>query len=301
MNYILLHWNFGKESTRMIVQNMQETCNLLLKKKSGEWVEESQGGVLWRPVGTKENSLLEILENDANRIINWGNRIFSTDRFFAANRPSFIDNASNKARCRRILQDASVSVPRTYFWENLEECTEVTYPIIVRPSSHHGGSDFNVFNNPDKLAAFLWGKPVGTWYASEVFEKTHEYRLHVMSGKVSVIQEKPLVEGEIRGNYAVNHESWRILKWGEYNHPMCRTAVHALAILGLDFGAVDMLYNAKNNTWAICEVNTSPAVNSPYMSGKYAMYFDWLIRHDFPEPASWEDENVTFYTKLLRE
>ena len=298
MNYTLLHWNFGRESTRMIVQNMEEKCNLLLKKKSGEWVEESQGGVMWRPVGTKENSLLKILEDDANRIINWGNRIFSDNGYFSANLPSSIANASNKTRCRRILREAGIEIPTTYFYG--EEWME-NRPIIARPSHHHGGQDFYVIEGGEDLLKFPPEADITDWYFSEIFEKTHEYRLHVLSGKVAVIQEKPLVEGEIRANFAVNHESWRILKWSEYNHPMCRTAIHALAILGLDFGAVDMLYNAKNNTWAICEVNTSPAVNSPYMSGKYAMYFDWLIRHDFPEPFSWEEENVTFYTKLLRE
>lgn len=294
MNYILLHWSYGRESMKMVADRMTEPCHLLAKKNSGDWMEYSPEHGGW----SYPESIMKILHNPENRVINWGNHIFNADSYFAINIPSAIALASDKSRSRRFLQEAGVKVPKTWF---PNEDFNGTLPIIARPSSHHGGKDFYVLKTPndynDLASKYNWN--LFGWYFSEIFEKTTEFRVHCAHGKVLIVNEKPLVEGELRANQAVNHESWRALKWSEFHPGICQEALKAVEVLGLDYGAVDIMYNAENNTWAICEVNTSPSVNTEYASGKYAAYFSWLIRHDFPEHFPVEGKSV-FYNDILR-
>jgi hypothetical protein len=297
MNYILLHQSYGRESTRLTAEKMTEPCLLLMKLNSGDWAVQDPKTKEMTPV----SSVMKILNDASNNIINWGNHIFADDSLFDLNVPSSIASASNKVRARRILQNAEVAVPRTYFPDtdaNLIWANDCTYPIIVRPSHHHKGKNFNVFNNPVTLTAFLWGK--NDWYASELFEKTHEFRVYVGHGKVLFVHNKPLVEGEIRANYAVNHESWPVMKWSEHIEVVNVESVRAVTELGLDYGAVDIMYNEATGQAAIAEVNTSPQITTPYTSGKFAEYFSWVIRHDFPDHFPLDGKSV-FYNNILRD
>lgn len=297
MNYILLHQSFGKDSTRLTAAKMTEPCQLLMKRKSGDWVVQDPKTEVVTPV----SSLMKRMK-EADSIINWGNHIFSNDALFDLNVPSAIRNTSNKVYARRILQNASVAVPRTYFpttHANLLEWSHTCkYPIIVRPSHHHKGQNFHIFEDGLTLTAFLWEK--GDWYASEVFEKTHEFRVYVGHGRVLFVHQKPLVEGEIRANFAVNHETWPVLKWSEHIEIVNIESIRAVEELALDYGAVDIMYNANTGQCAIAEVNTSPQVTTPYTTQKFADYFSWVIRHDYPEHFPIEGKSV-FYNNILRD
>lgn len=295
MNYILLHKSYGAVSMGMVQDKMEEEITLVAKRNHADWQYREKGGK-W----TRLDSVLNIVNIPQHKIINWGNYIFP-GYTFSLNQPSGIANASNKAYSRRILQNFGVKVPRTYFGPSLDKMRPANYPLILRPKFHHGGQHFTLLNSFEELVSKLWGTDSADWYVSEIFQKTAEFRLHVAHGKVLFVNEKPLVEGEIRANQAVNHESWRVLKWSEFHRGMCREAILAVELLGLDYGAVDMMYNSKYDSWAICEVNTSPSINTPYSSEKYAAYFDWVIRHDFPEHFPAEQESYVFYSKLLRD
>lgn len=289
MNYILLHSTYGKESMTMTVDQMTEECALLIKNKSGDWRHYS-------PESKQTTHLHGIREflGGKNSVINWGNYIFSNDGYFRLNVPSAVARTSNKSGARSYLQDCGIAVPRTWFNGEFPE-----FPCIARPPYHHGGKEFYVLQNEKDLRDLDGKISMLGWYLSEIFDKTHEYRVHCGHGKILLINEKPLVEGELRANMAVNHESWRVLKWGEFPTVVCQESLRAVEALGLDYGAVDIMYNADTNEAAICEVNTSPSINTPYTSGKYAEYFSWVIRHGFPEHFEIDGTSV-FYNKILR-
>lgn len=247
-------------------------------------------------------NLSDILSDKSNNIINWGNHIFNNDSLFKLNSSKAIALASNKRLSRRILQEAGVAVPHTYFEIDWYEAPQWKYPIIARPAFHHAGKHFfvlNFFGDLIKIAHENTLNDFGNWYLSEVFPKTHEYRVHVAHGKILMISDKPLLEGEIRGNQAVTEESWRALKWSEFNPKICQESIKAVEELGLDYGAVDIMYNAHDDSVAICEVNTSPSIATDYSSGKYAKYFDWCIRHSFPPHFPLDGTTAVFYNKLL--
>lgn len=289
MDYILLHWSFGRESMKMTVDSMEESCNLLLKRGEG-WSEYTREHETYTPL----RSIMRVIENPENNIINWGNHIFSDNSYFKINKPQAVHNMSNKSLARRIFRDAGVKIPQTFFYEE-----QFFFPCIARPSHHHGGNHFHILNTERDLRSLMNTENIHDWYFAEVFQKTHEYRVHCAHGKALIVQDKPLVSGEIRANHAVNHESWRILKWSEFNPEICRESLKAIEVSGLDYGAVDIMYNAANNSMAICEVNTSPSINTPYCSEKYGKYFDWLIRNDYPEHFNINDRNIVFTNDIL--
>lgn len=291
MNYILYHYEYsGNVYTEMIVNVMKEQCNLVAKRNDG-WFEYTQKDKTWKPL----KSIMKILEGD-NNIINWGNHIFREDEYFDLNVPSAISRTSNKRTARQILQTTGIAVPKTYFDENLSWTKTAKYPIIVRPEHHLKSKNFDVMKNELELTAFLWGK--ADWYASEVFRKTNEYRVHTAHGKVLLVNEKPFYTGDVATEAQVNTRDWWALRWSAFNPKICQEALKATEALGLDYAAVDVMYNAEDGSLAICELNTDPDVGVPYSSGKYAAYFDWVIRHDFPEHFKLDGTSV-FYNQIL--
>lgn len=303
MNYILILHSYGKKSMELVVNSMSEPCEILAKKKDGTWwhyLENADSpdehGKAWER--RRPSEIMEILRDDSNRIINWGNRIFSSDEYFKVNVPSAISKASDKKESRGILMSKGIRIPPTNLFGGVFMVSPKDFPLILRPRFHYGGKEFHVLNSFAEFEPFMWGKDWNNWYASKIFPKTHEFRVHCAHGKVLLINEKPLVEGEIRANHVVNQEIWRALKWSEFHPGICEESLKATQALGLDYAAVDIMYNAQNDSVAICELNTSPGITTEYTSGKYAAYFSWLIRHDFPAHFPIDGKSV-FYNKIL--
>jgi glutathione synthase/RimK-type ligase-like ATP-grasp enzyme len=294
MNYILLHWNYGRISMKMVVERMEQECNLIARKNNGEWWHYSPESKQWTIISVPIGELI----SRKNNIINWGNHMYRNDGYFRLNKPSSIFLASNKAESRIYLQNHHIAVPKTEILDNYVLLPVMNYPVIGRPPYHHAGKNFHVVENESAFTQFIKTIDLG-WYFSEIFEKTHEFRVHCAHGKILQVSDKPLVEGEIRANQAVTEESWKALKWSEFNPKICEESLKAVEVLGLDYGAVDIMWNSKDNSVAICEVNTSPCITTEYSSGKYAAYFDWLIRHDFPAHFPIEGKSV-FYNDILR-
>lgn len=295
MNFLMYHYEYsGDVYTTMIADAMTQKCNLIAKRKTG-WYEYTQKEKTWKPL----RSVMSILQGD-NNVINWGNHIFRENEYFKLNVPSAISRTSHKTTARKILQNAGVKVPQTYFYDdniNLQK-----FPLIARPPKHEKGKNFFVLNS-QKDFEHIWNQNGGNikdWYFSEIFEKTNEYRVHVAHGKVLLVNEKSFKKGDIVTTAEVNRGDWRVLNWGEFNPRICMESIRAAEILGLDYAAVDVMYNSDNNTLAICELNTDPDVGTQYTSGKYAAYFDWAIRHDFPEHFKLENGTNVFYTENLK-
>lgn len=306
MNYILIHWSYGRKSMEAVVSKMTEPCEIFAKKNNGTWWRYTEStnipdknGRMWEQVSLSYIS--SEIDNEDNRVINWGNSIFGASREFDLNNPRAVSLGSNKRESRRVLQNKGVAVPHTWFYgedftnEGLNEGA-----IIARPSHHHAGKDFYVIASMNDYVNLSKKHDLGSWYFSEIFQKTHEYRVHCAHGKVLMISDKPISSTDLRANHAVVEEAWRALKWSEFNPKVCEESLKAMEVLGLDYGAVDIMYNANDDSVAICEVNTSPSITTDYTSGKYAAYFDWVIRHDFPEHFKIDGKSV-FYNEILRD
>jgi glutathione synthase/RimK-type ligase-like ATP-grasp enzyme len=95
-------------------------------------------------------------------------------------------------------------------------------------------------------------------------KKAKEFRVHVAFGDVIDVQAKrQRTEFEGETNFAIrNHQNgWVYCREGiEEPDDLREQAQRALLTLGLDFGAVDIIYNQHYNKCYVLEVNTAPGL-----------------------------------------
>lgn len=96
--------------------------------------------------------------------------------------------------------------------------------------------------------------------------KKKEFRIHVFMGKVIDIQQKRLANGakeeENYNQYIRSHANGWIFARENITEPkdLRSLAIKAVSALGLDFGAVDIIYNEKENKCFCLEVNSAPGL-----------------------------------------
>lgn len=134
----------------------------------------------------------------------------------------------------------------------------------------HSGDGIVLANTAEEMVA----APLYTKY----IKKQDEYRVHVAFGEVIDIQAKRKrrdVPPDFATNYKVrNHHTGWVYCRENLNPPdgIGPMAVATVAALGLDFGAVDIIYNAKRNENYVLEVNTAPGLTGTTVT-KYADAF----------------------------
>jgi glutathione synthase/RimK-type ligase-like ATP-grasp enzyme len=111
--------------------------------------------------------------------------------------------------------------------------------------------------------------------------KKDEYRIHVLGGKVVDIQRKArnkeVEDGKI--NWKVrNHHNGFVFVRNDVNPPAMVTeqAVKAIEVTGLDFGAVDVIWNDKHQMAYVLEVNTAPGLTGTTLEGYVARFKELL-------------------------
>lgn len=267
MNYIILN-KFGYPSIKTISKLMKVDHRIVSTKAL--------------PVFTNED-----------KIIRWATSYdINTRGAKVYNKKDSISLACNKGKSRMYMQKKGVSVPDS--WDKIEYAT---FPYIARPNHHRKGEGFYVVENVDD-AKHLFAIEhenvlMGNMYYSKIIDKTNEYRVHVAHGKILLIHEKPLREGEIRGNQHITGLSWgNVLPWNSYKKKMCALACDAVKCIGLDCGAVDII-KGRDKNYYVCEINMAPTLNdSPYSVQRYAKYFDWLFSSK-DKRKWWEYKNYT--------
>lgn len=94
-------------------------------------------------------------------------------------------------------------------------------------------------------------------------KKEHEYRVHVFNGKVIDIQQKKRKVGfENRNNQIRNHKNgWVYCRENiTKSEGLEELAIQACACINLNYGAVDIIYNKKQNKCYVLEINTAPGL-----------------------------------------
>ena len=238
---------------------------LILSKKSNTAI--ALGEQLGVPV------VKELPENqEIKRIVRWG----STKHFAGRqlNTAKGVSNASDKQLCRKLLRDAGLPVP---------DETETDFPLVGRPAKHSGGRHFYYCKS---LVGLRRAKRRGAVYFSKYYPKQNEYRVHVGSGKVLFMSIKEGDKTKKIWNAHKNGFTFRHMgrsEWLDNEHlrNMARASKKALKVLGLDYGAVDILADAdrigKYRPFLICEVNTAPHLSDLALS-KYVEYFKAKLR-----------------------
>lgn len=202
--------------------------------------------------------------------INWGRQSANTML-----NPD-ISNVTNKRRMRELFKEHDVPMPELVsaedaFWEAQNRV------LVGRPDKHTKGRGFWLCNTPYDVRRALRGtrrKRAATHFM-EYIDAPHEYRVHVFKGKSIRISEKLFgsTGATARGNYTT------IKPTGEIKH-VRKAAKRAVAAVGLDFGAVDILADDEN-CWVL-EVNAAPALGGT-MPQLYADVFRRWQEGEFDE------------------
>lgn len=109
-------------------------------------------------------------------------------------------------------------------------------------------------------------------------KKQKEFRVHVAFGEVIDVQEKRKrsdLPEDFTANFQIrNHQTGWVYCRENIQEPeqLRDLARQVVSNLGLDFGAVDIIYNAKANACYCLEVNTAPGLEGTTVE-KYAQAF----------------------------
>lgn len=206
-------------------------------------------------------------------VINWGNSHIPTWVLNEPIAPRFINytgdvqNASNKLTAFQTMQEAGISIPEfTTNWQ--EACGwAYTYRVLARRqlTGHSGAGISTIDPDRNRNIEYDRGMYAGVPLFVKYIKKSEEYRVHVFNGQVIDIQQKMRRNGlgreEINYQIRVHNNGW-VFTRNEINPPeiVTRESINAVNALGLDFGAVDVIYNRYYSTAYVLEVNTAPGL-----------------------------------------
>lgn len=194
-------------------------------------------------------------------LINWGcsrvNREVVADTIL--NEPGAVAKATNKLSCFKAL-DGVVNIPEFTTDKAVAEgwlIKDDTCVVARATLNGHSGEGITLHGK----GSVLPDVPLYTRYVP----KSHEYRLHVMTGEVFFVQQK-----KRRFEVQDDDVNWQVRNFANgftyanqdvnINDMAKEMAVRAIKELKLDFGAVDIIYNAKQNKFFVLEINTAPGL-----------------------------------------
>lgn len=187
--------------------------------------------------------------------------------------------ASNKLKTFQALKDVEgVRIPEfTTSQETAQEwCMDERIVVCRTKLSGHSGDGI-------VLAGGHFKSVVPAPLYVQYVKKQKEFRVHVAFGEVIDVQEKRQradVPDEFVRNFQVrNHHTGWVYCRENIEEPggMRGMALATVARLGLDFGAVDIIYNRHQDACYVLEVNSAPGLEGSTVT-KYAEAFIKQVR-----------------------
>jgi len=232
--------------------------------KQGSRSAKALADALGGKVLKREGSVYIRRAGDA--VINWGDS--SAGNLACFNLAGNVARAANKLQAFLRFKEAGVSVPafssdkQGVGWEGLT--------VVRHKLSGHSGEGIELRDAGDLPSAPLYVQYV---------PKKAEYRVHVVGKRVVLIQRKARNPSCDNPNWKVrNHDNGFIFVRNDVKAPSSveEQALKAIAALGLDFGAVDIIWNEKQSRPYVLEVNTAPGLEGSTIDD-YANGFRDLI------------------------
>lgn len=195
-----------------------------------------------------------------DRVINWGASKIKRDIIAnkILNKPINVGKASNKLECFKAL-DGHVDIPN-YSTCPIEANKWLAAGVTVverHKLTGHSGEGIVIVDadKHDKVS------PYAKLYVKYI-PKMEEYRVHVFRDKVFFVQRKARnkdVEDKDVNWKIRNHHNGFIYSHIDVDVPDVakQAGIMAVKCLGLDFGAVDIVYNKRSNKYYVLEVNTA--------------------------------------------
>lgn len=205
-------------------------------------------------------------------VINWGRGI-EHDRM--VNAPGAVDTAINKLATFRACQPYGVSIPE---WTTSKEVANSwlgrTRVVCRATLTGHEGRGITIHEIGPLPDVPLYVKYI---------PKKKEFRVHVCNNKVFDIQQKVLRRGTSNPSFEIrNTANGFIFQRQGIVVPSSveREALAAVRALGLDFGAVDVIWNETQDKSYVLEVNTAPGLEGTSVVN-YARVIKELVMERF--------------------
>lgn len=216
-------------------------------------------------------------------VVNWGATTVPNEvlKSRVLNPPNIVSDVTDKKKFFEKMRDASNGPRIPRFTSDPEVAikwvTEEKKMVVARTILNSSGGKGIVLIDPDNEESFV-DAPLYVEYVP----KKDEYRLHFVGNEIVDGQRKAL-----RANYPQSSETWKIRNLahgfvfirGNVTIPSDVTlqAEKTIASLGLDFGAIDIIYNEKANLAYVLEVNTAPGLQGETVNS-YANAFKKLFK-----------------------
>lgn len=222
-------------------------------------------GALGGRVLRKEGS--RYVYNPRDTVINWGD---GRCPFDCLNPSGAVRTAANKLHTFTALRDIC-RLPE--YWVRRGDIPDDAFPIVCRTLlTGHSGAGIVIANNRNELVdALLYVKYV---------KKTEEYRIHIgrnRDNSTSIIS----VQRKAR-NREVENPNWQVRNHAngfvfvrnnvDPDASVIEQARLAVVGLGLDFGAVDIIWNNREGAAYVLEVNTACGLEGQTIED-YANFF----------------------------
>ena len=209
-------------------------------------------------------------------VVNWGCSRSPVDlrnakRVF--NAPGAVALATDKLASFRRFAESGVPVPP--FWTDKVQVDRRGIVLARTKLRGSGGDGIVVVRD----GAPLPDAPLYTGY----IRKDAEERIHVVCGKVVAVQQKrrdseaeqtadqKLIRNHNNGWVFAVHNV--VFRDDNQRHACEDASIRAIAALGLDFGAVDLVVARKTGAPYVLEVNTAPGIESPTILEAYRVAF----------------------------
>lgn len=219
-------------------------------------------------------------------VINWGASKLPAEvlKSQVINKPEAVAIAADKLKSFEAMKMFGVSMPifttqkdEARFW--IEDGSTVVCRTVL---NGHSGEGIVLAEKIEELVE----APLYVYY----IPKKQEYRVHVMNNEVILAQRKArrkdVPDNQI--NWKIrNHDNGFIFakneELGELPDNLFSVALDAVNSMGLDFGAVDIIYNDKHKTCYALEVNTAPGLTgeNPFI---YAVAIERIYGEKKPVP-----------------
>jgi|AKZA01.1.fsa_nt_gi Glutathione synthase/Ribosomal protein S6 modification enzyme (glutaminyl transferase) len=233
-------------------------------------------------VAAQGDNLIKIRRNNSNFtgragdiIINYGDSNMPSHvigRATVLNPGHRIGNASNKSTAFRTFADAGVktvdfTTSRTTAQEWVDS-GELVY-ARTRLQGHSGEGIVACHRDPSSLGNIGGVQTSESAVSAQLYTRgitadRREFRIHVMKGKITYVQQKKRRDGyadmpEYSGVVRNYHTGWiYATQMAQLNEEAKREALKAIQALGLDYGAVDVI-TRRDEAWVL-EVNTAPGM-----------------------------------------
>lgn len=204
--------------------------------------------------------------------INWGSSRTPnyelqphTGRTLFLNNSVVVHRAGNKLLSFNRLGEYGISIPTysTDYQSALRWLGEGKEVLVRTNLRGHSGAGIEILSPIGPLPNGWETAPLYVQYKKKRFE----YRVHVFNGQVIDIQQKRKITGALMGDFESkirSHRNGWVFCREELVCPdipsLKNLAIAAVAALELQFGAVDIIYNERENKFYVLEVNTAPGL-----------------------------------------